>query len=207
MVQSVSQPVRRTLAQTVRQTVRVRNARISILTGLQTNEKWILHSIKGGFAFSWAFVNAICYFLSGRFFTMMTGNTLILAVETLQWKTEEMLFTATLIALFVIGSALFDGLSFWLKNEDKVVKYFVVPFGLLLGVVSDVLWFVQRGRGSGCLSELSGTTSGDGCTDGHPYYLTPMGEKLFLLFPLCSISYDCVLITKTIPLYLYHITQ
>ena len=110
---------------------------------------------------------------------MMTGNILILAVDTVQWKTEKMLFTGTLIALFVIGSAAFDGMSFWLKNEDKVVKFFVVPFGILLGVVSDVIWFVQRARGSGsgCLS-VSGTTSGDGCTGGHhPYYLTPMGEK------------------------------
>jgi hypothetical protein len=136
------------------------------IQALPSNNKIVLHSIKAGFAFSFAFANAICYNLTYRFFTMMTGNTLILANATLQWNTEEMAFTAALIAFFICGGACYDGVSLWLKNEDRVVKLFVVPSSITLGVASDVIQYVMGSCSSGM--------SGDDCTGNYLYFLTPM---------------------------------
>lgn len=141
-------------------------ARRTLIQALPSNNKIVLHSIKSGFAFSFAFANAMCYNLTRRFFTMMTGNTLILANATLQWNTEEMAFTAALIALFICGGACYDGVSFWLKNEDRVVKLFVVPSCITLGVASDVIQYVMGSCSSGM--------SGDDCTGNYLYFLTPM---------------------------------
>lgn len=191
MVLRKTLPIRKTL----RQTFQVRTSRTSTLKALSTEKKWVLHSIKAAFAFSWAFGNAICYFLTGRFFTMLTGNVLILAVEVSQWNTEEMMFTAALIALFVLGSALYDGVSFWLKDEDKVVKRFVAPFLLTLGILSDVIQFATGGCSSG--------TSGDGCKGSDLYFLTPMGEycycdwySLFCTLHSCLINVICMFSSK-----------
>eukprot|EP00956_Cyclotella_meneghiniana_P024212 scaffold48316_cov72-Cyclotella_meneghiniana.AAC.2 len=143
-----------------------RPTRRESIQALPSNNKIVLHSIKAGFAFSFAFANAICYDLTSRFFTMMTGNTLILANATLQWNTEEMVFTAALIAFFICGGACYDGVSFWLKNEDRVVKLFVVPSCITLGVASDVIQYVMGSCSSGM--------SGDDCTGNYLYFLTPM---------------------------------
>ena len=152
--------------QTSSQEQRPQLARRESIQALPSNNKIVLHSIKAGFAFSFAFANAICYNLTLRFFTMMTGNTLILANATLQWNTEEMAFTAALIALFICGGACYDGVSFWLKNEDRVVKLFVVPSCITLGVASDVIQYVMGSCSSGM--------SGDDCTGNYLYFLTPM---------------------------------
>mmetsp|Transcript_5651 Transcript_5651/g.10207 ORF Transcript_5651/g.10207 Transcript_5651/m.10207 type:complete len:487 (+) Transcript_5651:271-1731(+) len=146
--------------------VPVQLAQKSLVTALPSSNKAVLVGIKASFSFSWAFMNAICYFLTGRCFSMMTGNTVILSVETSQWKTKEMMLTATLITLFVCGGAAYDSVSLWLKNEDKVVKLYVVPSCIFLGVASDVIQFVMGSCSSG--------RSGDECTGMYLYFLTPM---------------------------------
>ena len=144
-------------------------ARKSLVQELPSNEKAVLLAIKASFAFTWAFMNAVCYYLTTRFFTMMSGNTLILANETLLWQTEEMAFTAALIFLFICGGASYDGLSMWLQDDDKTVKLFAVPTCVILGVTADTLQFVLKSCSSGIAGE---------CAGNQLYFLSPMGKFL-----------------------------
>ena len=155
-------------------------ARKSLVQALPSSDKAILLGIKASFAFSWAFMNAVCYYLTSRFFTMMSGNTLILANETLQWQTEEMAFTAVLICLFVLGGAAYEGVSLVLMDDDKTVKRFTVPSCIVLGVLADVIQYVL----GSCSTGIAGQCSGN-----ELYFLSPMGE-----------SWCCTSFSTTIPI-------
>lgn len=132
-------------------------ARKTLLQGLPKDNKAVLHGIKGAFAICWGFCNGLSIFLTRRFFTMMTGNTLILAAQTIRWDTEEMIITASLIILYISGLCLYDGFSLWLDNEDFVIKVFLIliPTCVLLGISADLIQFFTKSCSTG-LEECNG---------------------------------------------------
>ena len=77
-----------------------------------------------------------------------------------------MAFTVALIAFFICRGACYDGVSLWLKNEDRVVKLFIVLSCITLGIASDVIQYVMGSCSSGM--------SGDYCTGNYLYFLTPI---------------------------------
>eukprot|EP00579_Thalassiosira_antarctica_P004751 CAMPEP_0201881464 /NCGR_PEP_ID=MMETSP0902-20130614/11770_1 /ASSEMBLY_ACC=CAM_ASM_000551 /TAXON_ID=420261 /ORGANISM="Thalassiosira antarctica, Strain CCMP982" /LENGTH=313 /DNA_ID=CAMNT_0048409683 /DNA_START=37 /DNA_END=978 /DNA_ORIENTATION=+ len=139
----------------------------SISTALTSNEKAALFAIDSAFSFSWGFVNATVYLLTGRFCTMMSGNTLILAIETSDWKSEEMMVTATLIILYVCGGAVYDALWISFKDKGRVVKLFVIPTIVIMGILADVLQYMM----GGC---SAGVHDGAKCSGKYLYFLSPV---------------------------------
>jgi len=139
--------------------------RKSSLDALPKDNKAVLLSIKASMAFAFAFMNGVCFNLTSRFFNLMTGNTLILAAETAHWKTTEMLLTATLIILFVCGGGAYDA-AFYKYDDEKVVKLFVMPICIILGVISDEIQYA--------LGSCSAGIQGDKCSGKYLYFLAPM---------------------------------
>jgi uncharacterized membrane protein YoaK (UPF0700 family) len=102
-------------------------------------EKTILLALKAAFAFSWGFINAIIYLVSGRFATMMTGNLLLLAMSTKEWAVEDMSVTAVLIIAYILGGAVYDVL--FIKFNDKGILRYLIPSIIIMGVLTDVLQY------------------------------------------------------------------
>ena len=104
---------------------------------LPFRDKAALVAIKSAFAFSWGFLDVIAYLLTRRFATMMSGNTLLLAIQISDWKVRDMFITVTYIMSYVIGGAMHDAQLLVCKDDGRVVKYFVIPVVLLNGLLAD----------------------------------------------------------------------
>lgn len=138
----------------------------SLVTTLHVREKSILLALKSLVAFSWGFVDAVVYIETRRFSTMMSGNTLILAVETSKWKgqEQEMMFTISLILLYICGGAVYDALLMVCKGDNgRVLQFFALPAIVLMGIIADVIQFA--------IGSCSGK---DTCSGNYLYFLTPM---------------------------------
>ena len=117
-------------------------ARKTLLAALPSNDKGVLVAVKSGFAFSFGFINAILYLDTKRFATMMSGNTMLLALQTRNWMSQEMMFSATLIILYVCGGAMYDALSLIVEDDMRLVKFVLIPMIVFCGIFSDVIQFV-----------------------------------------------------------------
>lgn len=117
-------------------------ARKTLLAALPSNDKGVLVAVKSGFAFTFGFINAVLYLDTKRFATMMSGNTMLLAVQTRNWMSQEMMFSATLIILYVCGGAMYDALSLIVEDDMRLVKFVLIPMIVFCGIFSDVIQFV-----------------------------------------------------------------
>lgn len=119
-----------------------RVAASTTMARLPFRDKAALVAIKSAFAFSWGFLDVIAYLLTRRFATMMSGNTLLLAIQVSDWKVRDMFITVTYIISYVIGGAMHDALLLVCKDDGRVVKYFVIPVVLLNGLLADIIEYV-----------------------------------------------------------------
>ena len=119
-----------------------RVAASTTMARLPFRDKAALVAIKSAFAFSWGFLDVIAYLLTRRFATMMSGNTLLLAIQISDWKVRDMFITVTYIISYVIGGAVHDALLLVCKDDGRVVKYFVIPVVLLNGLLADIIEYV-----------------------------------------------------------------
>ena len=119
-----------------------RVAASTTMARLPFRDKAALVAIKSAFAFSWGFLDVIAYLLTRRFATMMSGNTLLLAIQISDWKVRDMFITVTYIMSYVIGGAVHDALLLVCKDDGRVVKYFVIRVVLLNGLVADIIEYV-----------------------------------------------------------------
>lgn len=131
-------------------------------------EKNILITIKSCFAFSWGFINAIIFLISGRYVTMMTGNMLLLAIDAEGWNVEEFLVTLVWILGYVLSAALYNYISIlFSKDQDRVLRY-LIPSVIFLGVLADFLQYKTKG----CASAF--TDIKDNCVGNQLHFLTPI---------------------------------
>eukprot|EP00580_Thalassiosira_gravida_P000334 CAMPEP_0201611516 /NCGR_PEP_ID=MMETSP0492-20130828/20321_1 /ASSEMBLY_ACC=CAM_ASM_000837 /TAXON_ID=420259 /ORGANISM="Thalassiosira gravida, Strain GMp14c1" /LENGTH=340 /DNA_ID=CAMNT_0048077717 /DNA_START=16 /DNA_END=1038 /DNA_ORIENTATION=- len=151
-------------------------ARKTLVAALPSQEKSVLCAIKCGFAFSWGFANAIVYLLTSRFSTLMTGNVLVLAIETRHWAGEDLRFTSSLIIMYILGGAVYDALSIKFEHDGgRVLRVFALPTIVLMGVIADVMQFAM-----GSCSSISSSNSDTGeseekCSGKYLYFLAPIG--------------------------------
>ena len=143
-------------------------------------EKTILLALKAAFAFSWGFINAIIYLVSGRFATMMTGNLLLLAMSTKEWAVEDMSVTAVLIIAYILGGAVYDVLSFFF--DGKGILRYMVPSIIIMGVLTDVMQYSI----DTCSDMEEDITSQCRCEGICLYSLTPISIMTGMIATSCS---------------------
>ena len=145
---------------------------------------FIIHLL---FSFMFGFENVVIYADTHRFVTIMSGNYILLGIETSHWLTSEMMITLILILLFVFGGAAFDLGANCFKSERRLVHLFVVPAIIIMGVLADV---IQALRGKGCRGnvwplveedEPGFTTEVDRCAGEQLYFLAPIAFQSGLI--------------------------
>ena len=150
---------------------------------ISRSEKRILLLLKSCYALAWGALTGITYQISARFATVMTGNLLLLAVEAREWRVEEMLLTASLIAAYIGGGIAYDALNILVEDKGRVLG--VAMFAVVsMGALGDGLRHAQqsctegdRGRALLCegkdlyfltpISFLTGIVAGGYC-NAHP---------------------------------------
>lgn len=106
-------------------------------------EKTVLLVIKSGFAFLWGITNVITFLQSGRFATLMTGNLVVLGLQTQAWDLEGVALTVVLIIAYILGGASYYALSIVVENERKVLRI-VLPTGMIMAVLADVIQYMDQ---------------------------------------------------------------
>lgn len=99
----------------------------------------------------------------------MTGNLLLLAIEAYEWMVDDMLFTLSLIAAYIIAGAMYDIINLRVRNKNVVVLGVAMGGVLAMGILADVLRYVLRS-----------------CTDNDPSNCR--GNSLYFLTPLAFMT-------------------
>lgn len=133
---------------------------------LTRHEKNFLLAIKAGFAFVWGFINTVTIIQSDTFATMMTGNCILLGMQTTAWEVEKMELTAVLIVTYILGSTTYEALSIVFKEKKNICLYCLVSAVLIVGVLADVLQHVMQS-----CSDIDDKTI---CEGRYLYYLVPV---------------------------------